>query len=291
LATLDILYYLEYMINLNPVKSPLGNIRTVFPVGTRPWKSRALAGVIFGCALLMGGAAAASTTDADNAVASSSHVAAHKKWLAPEKTGVANAFVQLGVIDSAEGEKKNDYMMRVAGVLHAFTAQTNYEACGGIMKKEDGIGWRVRLITNRSHLGCVSMVFDEPGYQVTYETIHSHPRNDTIIQANARDEMLRGIHCGRKVAVDGFDFSPGDLENGSGYLVTHKHLLYQNGGDNRVIIGKINPKLPLSQMTNEPYRSVNSSGEFSSVTATTASWSENDADGQPVVSCPARKHP
>jgi hypothetical protein len=142
------------------------------------------------------------------------------------------AYVDLGVIDSTPGEAKADYMLRVATVLDQFTTVSGHEACGVIMQRTDDSGWRVRLTTNRSQLGCVRMLFDEPGYVFTDETIHSHPnpRWSSSLHANAQDSRLRGFGCGDRILVHDEDFSPGDLANGPGYLVAEGVLLHQRDG-------------------------------------------------------------
>ena len=100
------------------------------------------------------------------------------------------------------------------------------------MSTPDQTKWRVRLITNRSHVGCVRAIFSEPGFLATNETIHSHPEHSSwkSIFANQADNRLRGFSCQQKLILDDKTFSPGDLANGPGYLVARGRLLYQSDG-------------------------------------------------------------
>ena len=204
-------------------------------------------------------------------------------------------FVDLGVIDSLPGETKHEYMLRVGQILDRFTAVSGHEGCGGIMVNKTGDAWRVRLITNRSQVACVNMIFNEPGYTLTDETIHSHPlpRHGSIY-ANIQDQRLRGFKCGRRLRIDDADFSPDDLKNGPGYLVARGKLLYQRDG-RKVIIGDI--KVPdviegLVYIPNDTGRMSaprNLRTILSSMVKAShhPAWGKSDVEGLPAVSCKA----
>lgn len=163
--------------------------------------------------------------------------------LTAEEAQLQAPFVELGVLDSFTNESKDDFLMRVARSLDDFTTKTKHEACGAIMSTPDQSKWRVRLITNRSHVGCVRAIFSEPGFLATNETIHSHPQHSSwqSIFANKADNRLRGFSCQQKIVLDDKTFSPGDLTNGPGYLVARGRLLYQSNGEVKVI-GSVDKK-------------------------------------------------
>ena len=67
----------------------------------------------------------------------------------------ADSFVELGALDSEPGEALDPFLVRVAQAMDSFTSITGHEVCGVIMQSEQEDAWRVRLTTNRSHIGCV----------------------------------------------------------------------------------------------------------------------------------------
>lgn len=162
-------------------------------------------------------------------------------------------FVELGVLDSLPEESKDQFMLRVARSLDDFTERTRHEACSAIMSNPEQTQWRVRLITNRSHVGCIRAVFSEPGFLATNETIHSHPQDSSFqtMFANRADARLRGFSCKERLIVDDKSFSPGDLTNGPGYLVARGRLLYQSEG-NIKLIGSIDKQAKTKMLVAKP---------------------------------------
>lgn len=245
---------------------------TIFPVGARSWSIRALSGWMVGMALLAGGALPA---------------------LADDEPGTyqAPAFVELGVVNSRPEEAQNDFLMRVARVLDRFTRTSGHEACGAIMASADNTRWRVRLITNRSQLGCVRMMFDEPGFVLTPDTIHSHPLpNRGRLYANARDQVLRGFRCGTPVIVHDESFSKSDVANSRGYLVAQGQLLRLKD-DVVSQLGTIDLTAPIDGLVSMPNATGRTTRQVRAlaVEATPAVWSKHDAEGLPILGCKAAR--
>jgi len=206
-------------------------------------------------------------------------------------------FVELGRLDSAPGENKEDFLLRVGQVLHAFTRETKHEACGALMQAESG-AWRVRLTTNRAQLACVRMIPREVGYVFSGETIHSHPQpvkreRYLRVRANAVDSRLRGAFCGDHLDVDDYRFSDGDKENGTGYLVARGELFYLDALGQSHKIGDIDSSKPLPTMVidgvwniENQANAVLSSAVLSSV-QTQQVWTRQDGEGIPRTTCPS----
>lgn len=198
-------------------------------------------------------------------------------------------FVELGALDSKPGETKDVFMMRVARILDAFTTATRHEACGAIMKSANNEAWRVRLITNRSQMACMRIMFDEKGFEPTTETIHSHPkpkRFEGVISVRiSRADMRLGVGlCGRHAKLDDETFSPRDLTNGSGYLVARGRLLYHDHDiHTQKVIGVIDPTVPMDALTvgGTDNRSYAQEG----LHAARAAWVSGEVEGLPSLAC------
>lgn len=256
----------------------------LFPVGKKAWRSRAL-GALLGAGILLGAAAptAALAHEGDGETS---------RRLTPAEAATQAPFVDLGVFNSRKGEDKDAFMMRVGKFLNAFTHATEHEACGMLMAREDGTGWRVRVSTNRSQLACASIRFDETGMRPTRETIHTHPSRTRYIHANARDTRLRGFRCGSSVIIAPFDFSDGDYENGPGYLVVDDMVYYQNGPDQRREVGRIDTSTRPEAPSQQPWTRAREVGHPHQVQAAVNSalaWTRGDVPGLPDTSCKSLK--
>lgn len=269
-------------------------VRAVFPIGKRLWKSRPIASMLLGVALLLGGQTQAHQGEhnIDQPMVGKTEIS-ELMWQASSHPNLP--FVDLGVVDSREGESKNEYMLRVGQILDRFTVASGHEGCGIIMENKAGDAWRVRLITNRSQVACVSMLFDEPGYHLTDETIHSHPQpRGGIVYANFQDQTLRGFDCGRRLAIDDADFSPGDLENGPGYLVARGKLLHHRDGK-KTLIGKLPETQRIEGLAYIPNDTGRMSAPRSQRTLISSkvqadyhpAWGKGDTEGLPTISCRA----
>lgn len=224
----------------------LSNPTTVIPVGPKAWSSRALAKVLaLSCVGVLTVAPVASAQSLSTVLSGMGPLVtstAEPKILTAEKANQEYPLVELGAMDSKVGESKEDFLLRVGTVLHGFTGQTGHEACSGIMESQQpnasGVPvYRVRLITNRSQISCLRVLFNEQGFKYTGETIHSHPYSvspwngkytDHQIRANRVDQRLRGLTCGQNMKIADETFSDGDIANGGGYLVARGKLLYLN---------------------------------------------------------------
>ena len=294
--------------------------RRAFPIGKKDWHKRCLAALMIGCSVFAlapsqahnhtatnstSGSAISSVTSLKNAF--SGGVDKMEEDLAqtisfiPSSPYDAFPFVDLGVVDSFQGEGKDQYMLRVGQVLHQFTSSTGHEGCGIVMKGVDETNpkWRVRLITNRSQVACVKMLFDEEGFVFTDETIHSHPQPlGGRLFANAQDQRIVNFECGKALLIDDEDFSPGDLKGGAGYLVARGQLLYQRDGVKRTV-GSLQDNLIVEGLKDLP----NPTGRMSAPLSDTMvasqvkvqgphlkvdhfrAWNTKDSGGLPEISC------
>lgn len=150
-------------------------------------------------------------------------------------------YQDLGAFVSRPEETKEKFMARVGTFLAYYTKMQGWEACGMVQQSKDGDGWRVRLITNGSQLGCARIQFDTEGYVSTDESIHSHPTEGSA-QVSRQDNLLQpSLMCGAYFRKQPHDFSDIDRRAGAGYLVTPAklfsgpRLLYQNGAEAMVV--------------------------------------------------------
>lgn len=205
-------------------------------------------------------------------------------------------FLELGAMDSAPGESFDDYIVRVAQAMDAFTKQTNHEVCGVILVNEQGDAWRVRLTTNRSHISCVMVTFDEPGYKRLGPDIHSHPRVPGGIAANSQDiERNPRFACGQTMVVFDETFSEKDLSRGPGYLVSRNRLLFQRGKEfpfqQRAVFDSLE-RMPELTLVSGEVASFEASavsldeGHAAAVSVLAAAWQNQDVEGLPQTSCP-----
>lgn len=85
----------------------LGQIKAAFPIGKRPWATRALTALLLGGCLMVGGQALAHGDFHNQAFLSDNNTAPS---FIPEASQQPNfPFVDLGVIDSLTGENKHEY--------------------------------------------------------------------------------------------------------------------------------------------------------------------------------------
>lgn len=292
-------------------RSALNSVHSAVCVGSRPWAKRLVAsfGTLAVAFALSTPAASASPVYQAAMVPAAFHVLAATqspraedamglssetlleefKARTPEDAMKIAPFVELGALDSKPGEAKDAFMMRVARILDAFTTATRHEACGAVMKSATGEAWRVRLITNRSQMACMRIMFDENGFEPTTETIHSHPRpkrfEGVISVRISRADMRLGVGvCGRHAKLDDESFSPRDLTNGSGYLVARGKLLYHDhdNGEQKVI-GVIDPSVAMDALSvggtaDRPYTQ-------DGLHAARAAWVSGEVEGLPSLAC------
>lgn len=200
--------------------------------------------------------------------------------LAPMEAMEHAPFVELGAMDSEPGESVDEFLVRVAQAMDVFTRRTHHEACAVIMSHTTEQAWRVRMTTNRSHLSCTMVEFEEPGFVRWGPDIHSHPRVPGGIRVNSQDVLRNpSFKCGQTAIVFDEKFSGRDLDRGPGYLVSRGRLLFQKGRD-----------YPFRQLaTFEPLQSMPSLtvgdaldlGEVVAQAAADAAWLNEETDSLP----------
>ena len=129
-------------------------------------------------------------------------------------------YEEIGLYDSTVGETKKAFMIRVAEGLLDFTSKRGLEGCGVVQVNAQG-NWRVRLTTTGSQIGCVRVSFREEGYSATTEFIHSHPPIYKIVVNEIDARLFRRV-VGETISVYAPEYSPGDKNNGGGWLVVPK---------------------------------------------------------------------
>jgi hypothetical protein len=156
----------------------------------------------------------------------------------------------VGEFRSAPGESLDAFMVDVGGVLHAFSARTQFEACGWVGVSADHTRYGVVAYTNRSHIACNSRGADVPADLSPLPfTIHSHP-TQTGLQLNRADRMALNL-LGNGAVVAGLQrsasapatvhvvadgFNPGDYSR-PGYLAASGGVWFQNGAGTDRFVG------------------------------------------------------
>lgn len=134
---------------------------------------------------------------------------------------------------SLPGETLQMFLLRLAGPMRQWSAQSGMELCAPIGRDPSTGVYGVVLGTNRSHIGCTVVPDQVPsGMRATGESIHTHG-NDRSVQLNHADQVLLGkaaVADHRLLRGRNLDhFSDTDRHGGPGYLVTPTGLLYQDG--------------------------------------------------------------
>lgn len=201
-------------------------------------------------------------------------------------------FVELGALDSQKGEALDAFLVRVAQAMDLFTRTTHHEACGVILVNARHDAWRVRMTTNRSHISCVMVAFDEPGYTRLGPDIHSHPRVPGGIPANVQDiARNQAFVCGHNLIVFDETFSERDLDRGPGYLVSRNRLMFQRGRahplQQRAVFASIDEMPTLAMHSGERMPAFTGATASDALpTALGAVWANQDAAGVPTTACP-----
>lgn len=276
---------------------------TIIPIGEKPWSSRALSKIAaLSCAGVLSVSASVSAQNMSTLVAGfgplvgSTTLQVDENYIAAELADKEFPLVELGAMDSSEGESKSEFLLRVGAVLHNFTGRTGHEACSAIMQSQssnessnESPSYRVRLITNRSQVSCLRVMFDEDGFKYTGETIHSHPFShnhnkdsykDHDLRANRADQRLAGFTCGIRMTISDGTFSPRDMANGGGYLVARGKLLYSNASQ-VVEVGLINTKAALPSLNVGGPNMINQHAQH----AAQAVWADSNSEVLPTIKC------
>lgn len=209
-------------------------------------------------------------------------------FLNPAQADLVAPFVELGAMDSWPGETQHNFLVRVAQAMDLFSRQTSFEACGVILKAAGASMWRVRLTTHRSHIACLMVSFEEPGFAPTGEDIHSHPRVIGGALANAQDvERNPRFACNQRMVVFDERFSERDLDRGPGYLVSRGRLMYQRGRSYpfqlRAAFDPIQDKPSLAFASAPMLASAQADGHLPALAE--AVWANADAEGLLPTAC------
>lgn len=306
--------------DVSSVEKVLGGACVVYPVGSRVWRKRAIFSLqVMAFASLVGlgpsqahhqvpiqaSASTSASTSADS-VAVASNIQAKRvvsapasptvqaqpampSVLSPDEANSFAPFVELGALDSAPKEIFDDFMVRVAQTMDLFTSKTGHEACGVVMTSTapGANAWRVRLTTNRSHIGCVMVMFDEPGFRRVGTDIHSHPRIVGGVAANSQDLTRRpDFSCGQNIVIFDETFSEKDMDRGPGYLVSRNRLMFQRGRQY-----PYQQRAQFETLKEMPELAFSGAkGEALSQTAA-AAWAGEDAEGLPSTHCDVPEAP
>lgn len=264
--------------------------RYSYPVGRRGWQSRALASLFGIAACVMLNPAKAGTHPGGPTIT-------------PEQARIAAPYVELGSLDSRPGEDLDAFVLKAGGVIHDFTRATGHEACGVLMVADDDLEgtrgpWRVRLITNRSHIACVMIEYADQGYRRLGPGIHSHPYLPEGFKVNPQDERWRkpickpeeeqcqamlesAPRCGDGWRIFDGEFSARDFEHGPGYLVARGRVLYQHGAEHPIrLVGNVDqPKADALDFQGDQAHRVRMSK------VAVAAWQGGELEHIPAINC------
>jgi hypothetical protein len=142
------------------------------------------------------------------------------------------------------------FMVDVGGVLHAFSARTQFEACGWIGESADHRQYGVVAYTNLSHIACNSRGADvSADLHPLPLTIHSHPTQSGLLLNKAdrlalnllgNSAVVAGLQRSASapatvsVVTDGFNTS--DYSR-PGYLAAQSGVWFQNGAGTDRFVG------------------------------------------------------
>lgn len=169
--------------------------------------------------------------------------------LADERVSVGSLRAQvkaehITTLVSRQGEEKIAFLQRLGGLMEAYTARTGFEACGTVFEGNGRVG--VVVTSSLARARCAT-TDKSPGMGMvqTNDSIHTHPQ-DKVIVFNENDAVFSGFRERRhaRKRVDPLVFSPTDYDGGSGYLVTGRQLLYQNGRGTERTLGAVAPADP-----------------------------------------------
>ena len=160
-------------------------------------------------------------------------------------------YQQVAIKLSQPGESLDDFVVRVAPIFDAFTARTEWEACG--MLAQDATGRYALVIgTLQAALSCGTSRDNVPeGFTAIGQTVHSHPRTKTVRPTPSdleiqRQSGLRGLPYKAVESNKGAkSFSPEDFAAGPGYLVSAGRILHQAGLKTVRTVGELEDLAPI----------------------------------------------
>lgn len=159
-------------------------------------------------------------------------------------------YEQVAVEVSEPGESLDGFVLRLAPVLDAFTARTEWEACGVLAQDEAG-RYAAVIGSVQASLSCATSTENVPeGFVAMGQSIHSHPATPDV-RPTPSDEAIQRMHGIRGAAYKAVKkntgskgFSPVDFQAGPGYLVVAGKVLHQHGLRTTREVGRIENAAP-----------------------------------------------
>jgi hypothetical protein len=150
--------------------------------------------------------------------------------------------------ESLPGETMDQFVVRIAPALDAFTAKMEWEACGVIGQAPDG-HYGIVVGSIQAALTCATSNANVlPGMVATNQSFHSHPRTATVrptvidrnIQARNKGHFLpfREVESNKNAMM----FSEADYAMGPGYMLHNGTIRHQEGRGTTRVVGKLEHK-------------------------------------------------
>lgn len=158
---------------------------------------------------------------------------------------------QISVEVSQPGESLDEFVVRIAPVLDAFTAQTEREACGVLAQDAQG-RYATVIGSVQASLSCATSTDNVPeGFVPIGQTIHSHPSTPDV-HPTGSDQALQQMFGIRAVPYKRVEKNPGsrgfsqvDFQAGPGYLVVAGRILHQEGLRTTREVGRLESRAPV----------------------------------------------
>ncbi len=173
-------------------------------------------------------------------------------FFSPAFTAKAGNYEVVQDFISEPGEGMDQFLVRISSDLAAYTAKTKWEACGMVALNENTQRWGLRLTTSKGSFNCDIHKKELPeGMRSMAMTIHTHPQEKSLFPTQF-DVMASGGTWRRSQARGlGLEvFSQGDFDSGSGYVVTHGKLFYQQGPTEIREVGTVGNPIPTAIASN-----------------------------------------
>lgn len=163
-------------------------------------------------------------------------------------------YQEVSVDTSEPGETLDAFMLRIAPTLDAFTAKSEWEACGAIAQAPDG-RYGIVVGSVQAALSCAVSAQNVPaGFVAIGQSLHSHPRTKTI-KPTASDLAIQAASNIRGLPYKAVEknpysqkFSDVDVSSGPGYLVADGRVLHQAGWDRVREVGRLASKAPIRRL-------------------------------------------
>lgn len=121
----------------------------------------------------------------------------------------------------------DDFAVRMAYVLKAWTADHRVEAIANLCRTPDGSRFGAVILTIKAHASSPQTDACPAGFVMTGANIHSHPQNPTYAP-NAIDRLFLMHPDVERVGTEPDTFSDADYKR-PGYMVGAHALHFQNG--------------------------------------------------------------